>query len=451
MDLLEFYNINEDPFKLTPDPFYFYPSRNHKEILSSLNYVIKHKEGFFMVTGLPGTGKTTVTKIFIDSWKENAIIALVLTPRLSPEEFLLAILEDLNVKIINNNKNDIIRTFRDFLIDNANLGKRVIIVVDEAQNLPTETLEELRLLSNLETDKEKLLQIVLIGQPELQRRLESDSLKQLNQRIAVRTYLKPLTLDETTEYINYRLIKGGKGFASFEQGAGKVVYEYSAGIPRLINKICSRAMMAAYLNGSATITKKHVIQALRHLSDGVIKPGETVRKSKLAVLFALLCVAALLMFKNLQVETQYFASLPAGGNLPEKTMNEPVQAANLPGRSQIAVSAAEGNQAPKGPEQVQAVKKENERQGGTETVQTLPDKGKQEEYRKRTATVIVSLANVMMDTRPDAEVIIWVGKDESFEITDETRDINGRKWYKIRLSDGKEGWITKDSIKIKVL
>lgn len=299
MDLLEFYNINEDPFKLTPDPFYFYPSSEHNEVLSSLNYVIEHKEGFFMATGFPGTGKTTIMKIFIDSWKEKAIIALILTPRLSPEEFLMAILEDLNVKIINNNKNDIIRTFRDFLIDNANLGKRVIIIVDEAQDLPTETLEELRLLSNLETDKEKLLQIVLIGQPELDRRLKSDSLIQLNQRIAVRAYLKPLTPGETSEYINYRLIKGGKGLASFEHGAGKIIYESSGGIPRLINKICSRAMMAAYLNGTTAITKNHVIQAIRHLSDGIIKPREDARNSKLVLLFTLLCVAAFLLFKNL--------------------------------------------------------------------------------------------------------------------------------------------------------
>jgi general secretion pathway protein A len=268
MDFLEFFELNEDPFRLTPDPSYFYPAEGHHEVLSSLNYVVEQKEGFFLATGEPGTGKTTVLKVFIGAWKDRALIALIMTPRLSPQEFLFAVMEDLNVGVHHTNKNDIIRTFRDFLIENAKRDKRVVIIVDEAQELPYETLEELRLLSNLETEKEKLLQIVLIGQSPLRSMLVSDRLNQLNQRIPVRCVLKPLTLGETSNYMNYRLIKGGKGVASFDKGAKKNVYALSKGIPRLINLMSSRSMMAAYLEGNKTVSKKHVQYIIRQVLDG---------------------------------------------------------------------------------------------------------------------------------------------------------------------------------------
>jgi general secretion pathway protein A len=151
MDYLEFFGLKEDPFKITPDLAYFYPSKEHSEILTALNYAIEQKEGFFLATGEPGTGKTTILKVFIEEWKDKAEIALVLTPRLSPEEFLHAVLEDLKVPVKDKNKNEMLKAFRDFLLSSASQGKAVIIVVDEAQNLSDETLEELRLLSNLET------------------------------------------------------------------------------------------------------------------------------------------------------------------------------------------------------------------------------------------------------------------------------------------------------------
>jgi len=267
-DFLEFFNLAENPFRITPDPFYFYPSNNHNEILSSLNYAVEQKEGFFVETGEPGTGKTVTLKIFIEKWRDKAEIALIMTPRLSPEEFLLAVLEDLNIKLKNTtNKNELLKTFRDFLIEHSLSGKRVIIIVDEAQNLPDETLEELRLLSNLETEKEKLLQIILVGQPELKKRLLSENLRQLNQRVTVRTTLMPLTRDETFDYINFRLSKAGKGTITFEDKAKKLIYNTSKGIPRLINLISSRTLMAAYVEGDSHIKKRHVVYAIKHLTN----------------------------------------------------------------------------------------------------------------------------------------------------------------------------------------
>ena len=175
MDYLTFFQLDDDPFRLTPDPEYFYPSQEHNEILNSLNYAIEQKEGFSLVVGQPGTGKTTILRILIDHWKDRAEIALVMTPRLLPEEFLQAVLEDLNIKLGKKSKNEMLKAFRDVLIEHSATGKRIIIIVDEAQNVPDETIEELRLLSNLETEKEKLLQIILMGQPELKKKLRGSA------------------------------------------------------------------------------------------------------------------------------------------------------------------------------------------------------------------------------------------------------------------------------------
>lgn len=291
MDILEFYGLKEDPFKLTPDPMYFFPSSSHNEALLSLNYVVQQREGFCLVTGEPGTGKTTVLNVFKEGWKDKAEIALIVTPRLSPEEFLLSLLEDLNIKLMLTSKNAILKAFRDFLVEKSLAGKPVIIIVDEAQNLPDETLEELRLLSNLENDKEKLLQIILIAQPELEKRLK-DKLKQLNQRITVRARLSPLSSNETIEYINYRLIKAGKGFLKLEDGLSRPIYKFSAGIPRLINILASRATMSAYLEESNIVTRKHIRYAIRHLKSGFI---DKEIKRRPGLIYALLAVLILLI------------------------------------------------------------------------------------------------------------------------------------------------------------
>ncbi|MBI4843503.1 MAG: tol-pal system protein YbgF [Nitrospirae bacterium] len=268
MDILKFFGLREDPFKLTPDPDYFFSSESHKEALQSLDYVIQQREGFCLITGEPGTGKTTLIKIFIEKWKNQAEIALILTPSLSPEEFLVSVLDDLKVKYRDRSKSETLKVFRDFLLEKSHEKKPVIIIVDEAQSLPVHTLEELRLLSNLETEKEKLLQIILVGQPELDDMLNEGNLRQLRQRITVSMKLVPLDSGEMLEYINYRLIKAGKGFLRLDKGLKNPIYAYSQGIPRKINLVSSRAIMAAFLEESSVITAKHVKYAISHLKDG---------------------------------------------------------------------------------------------------------------------------------------------------------------------------------------
>ena len=264
---LDFFNLREDPFRLTPDPAYYYPSAEHANALLSLDYIMNNREGFCLLTGEPGTGKSTLVRIFLNNWQEKAEIALVMTPRLSPEDFLQAILEDLEVVCPpTGNKNSMIKAFRDFLLSHAATGRRVAILVDEAQNLPVETLEELRLLSNLETDREKLLQIILIGQPELADKLSGDDLKQLNQRISVRASLSPLSFHSTADYLATRLRQGGaQAGALFEKNALDLLHRLSGGIPRLINLIASRGLMVAYLEKSATVNEQQVRLAAKEI------------------------------------------------------------------------------------------------------------------------------------------------------------------------------------------
>jgi general secretion pathway protein A len=267
MDYLTHFNLTEEPFRLTPDPFYFYPSHTHNDVLASLDYAAEQKEGFSLVVGEPGTGKTTLLRVFVNAWRDKAEIALIMTPRLSPGEFLAAVLEDLKIKPRTKNKNDMIKAFRDVLVKHSSAHKPVIVIVDEAQDMPEETLEELRLLSNLETDTEKLLQIVLVGQPDIKKRLQSEGLRQLDQRISVRVTLKPLTASETVDYVNLRLIRAGKGNVVFDDHAKAAIHRISGGTPRLINLLASRSIMAAYLQGSDVVGRINVLQAKRHVWD----------------------------------------------------------------------------------------------------------------------------------------------------------------------------------------
>lgn len=273
---LSFFNLNDDPFRLTPDISYFYNSPAHATALLSLEYCIKQKEGFCVLTGEPGTGKTTILRLFTEKWKDQAEIALIMTPRLMPDEFFQAVLDDFKIPRTTTNRNDMIKAFRDFLLSHAANDKRVVIIVDEAQELPDTTLEELRLLSNLETEKEKLLQIMLVGQHELCDKLLSAPLRQLNQRITVRVQLKPLTKPETSDYINTRLIRGGNSSLLYNQKAKDLIYEYANGIPRTINLIASRGLMSAFLDGSREVLEKHVEQGASDVMDAT--PSEPFAK-----------------------------------------------------------------------------------------------------------------------------------------------------------------------------
>lgn len=296
MAYLDFFGLREDPFRLTPDPEFFFPSETHRLGLSSIEYLAKVKEGFCVITGEPGTGKTTLIRKFLEDWRDRADIALILTPQLNARELFIAILEDLGIKFNEGTKHDVIKTLRDYLIERAAKGRPVLIVIDEAQNLPDDSLEELRLLSNIETPSEKLLQIILIGQPELLSKLESHKLRQLNQRISVRLSLQPLSSEETRQYIEYRLAKVGRGNLGFKDSAINRIYQYSRGIPRLINLIASRSIMTASLKGDNIVNSGHVMTAIKSLGFKEFKMERVRLWTLLLILFFLGSIAVYVWF-----------------------------------------------------------------------------------------------------------------------------------------------------------
>jgi len=276
-DYLEFFGLRDDPFKITPDASYFFLSESHQEALSSLRYLLETEEGFAVVIGEPGTGKTLTIRKFIDELpKENVKFAYVLFPNLSPEELFEAILEDFGIESEGATKNRLFAKLRDFLIKEREKGRKVLIIIDEAQNLPVATLEELRILSNLETKDLKLLQIVLLGQPELEEKLDSKELRQLKQRITVFVKLRNFTEEETKAYIDYRIVKAGRGNVRVNPKTYKLVYKYSLGIPRLINILMERALMAAFVDTSHEVKPEHINRAAESI--GIRVEGESLPK-----------------------------------------------------------------------------------------------------------------------------------------------------------------------------
>lgn len=244
----KYFGLNEKPFRITPDPRYLFMSERHTEGLAHLVYGVKDSSGFIQLTGEVGTGKTTLVRTLLARIPKGIDIALILNPQLSAVEFLAAISEELNVALPEDKTSvkALVDTLNQHLLASHAAGKRTILLVDEAQNLSTEVLEQIRLLTNLETAKRKLLQIILIAQPELREKLSQSNLRQLAQRVTGRYHLEPLSKEESIRYIEHRLkVAGGLGDI-FDDGAKREVYKFSKGVPRLINIVCDRALLGAY-------------------------------------------------------------------------------------------------------------------------------------------------------------------------------------------------------------
>ncbi len=260
----DFFGLNEKPFSITPDPRYLFMSERHGEALAHLVYGVTESGGFIQLTGEVGTGKTTLVRtLLLNRMPENADVAVVLNPQLSVVEFLATICEELHIEVAHNRGSIKAQTdaLNQHLLNAHAEGRRTILVVDEAQNLSPAVLEQVRLLTNLETAKQKLLQIILIGQPELRDLLARNDLRQLAQRITGRYHLEPLTREETARYIEHRLKVAGALGEVFDNNAKKEVFRLSQGVPRLINVICDRALLGAYSQESRRVTRRLIRQA----------------------------------------------------------------------------------------------------------------------------------------------------------------------------------------------
>ena len=271
----DYYGFKEKPFSLTPDPKFLFKSEPHGSALELLQYAIRRREGFVTVTGDIGTGKTTLCRALLEQIDRNTFTALVLNPFLSEDDLLKLILQDFGVvsredvkrgRLANVSKQELIESIYDFLLSLLPLHASAVLIIDEAQNLPMTVLEQIRILSNLETDKEKLLQVILVGQLNLNPLLKAPQMRQLDQRVSIRYQLRPLTRDEVAAYVSHRLtVAGGSASVSFQGKALDMVHARTQGIPRLINLVCDRALLAAYSSRTNRISADMVYQAAENL------------------------------------------------------------------------------------------------------------------------------------------------------------------------------------------
>ena len=244
----QFYQLREKPFNMTPDPEFLFFTEKHKEAFAHLVYGIRERRGFIEITGEVGAGKTTICRALLNEFDADTKIALILNPFLSDLELLRAINEELYIDASGETKKQLLDPLNHYLIDQHAAGRNVVLVIDEAQNLPTETLEQIRIISNLETVKAKLIQIVLVGQPELRAKLSRPELRQLNQRITVRYHISPLSRSEAEDYIFHRLkVAGDEGRIEFTREAIDLIYKYTSGVPRMINILCDHALLSGYV------------------------------------------------------------------------------------------------------------------------------------------------------------------------------------------------------------
>ncbi|MCD8483825.1 MAG: AAA family ATPase [Verrucomicrobia bacterium] len=253
---LEFYGFREMPFNITPDPKFLFLSPTHLEALQHLRYGIEEKKGFIVLTGEVGCGKTTLCRKLLEELDDRKVeTALILNPRLSETQILQAILRELGFKKNFRSRNDLLDALNNHLLSLIEQGKDIVLIIDESQNMTFEALEHVRLLSNLETNTQKLLQIILIGQPELKRKLEREELRQLRQRVLVYCELQPLSVEQVGHYIQHRIsLAGGNGRPTFTPRAIKSIHRRSKGIPRIINNLCDKALLAAYVKSSDQVT-----------------------------------------------------------------------------------------------------------------------------------------------------------------------------------------------------
>ena len=265
-----YFGLKENPFKLTPEPRYLFLSEPHRDVLLYLAYGIKERKGFVLISGGIGTGKTTICRTLLNLLDSHPSVetALIFNTAISDLELLEAIVKEFGIEIPRETgtKKAYVDALNDFLLKNFAAGKNAVLLIDEAQNLSHSVLEQIRMLSNLETEKEKLLQIILIGQPELKTMLTLPALQQLNDRITVRYDLIPLSADEVIAYIEHRLrVAGGPGKVKFTKGAYRAVYDFSEGVPRRINALCDRAFLIAYTKNISKIDRWVIRHAARDI------------------------------------------------------------------------------------------------------------------------------------------------------------------------------------------
>lgn len=312
----QFFGFSERPFRLVPDPAYLFLSKSHEEALAHLTFAISQGEGFVEITGEVGTGKTTLCRAFLEKLDEDTEVAYIFNPRLDAVQLIKAVNDEFGVSSDADNIKDLIDRLNAFLLEKKAERKKAILLIDEAQNLSMEVLEQVRLLANLETNTDKLLQIILVGQPELAETLDSKEMRQLGQRITLSCHLRPLTLKETRDYIRHRInIASQKPGVQFSRGAVRAIHRYSGGIPRLINIACDRALLTAFGLNRHEISGGIASAAIKELAGrGEARRAGMTRVMRPLFVYSLLIVSAVFVLYHLDLLN---LNAPMGSQRPQ--------------------------------------------------------------------------------------------------------------------------------------
>ena len=337
---LQYFALKREPFSIVPDPGFLYPSIYHRQAVAHLKYGLDREGGFILLTGEVGTGKTTLTRTMIKRIPPHVRVAYILNSKLNTTDVLASICDELNIELPANTelsftKKCIDALNQDLLAAHAE-GKKTLIVLEEAQNLTPEVLETLRLLSNLETSTQKLLHILLVGQPELLEILAQKELRQLNQRVVSRFHLSPLDKDDLSNYINHRLHRAGAKRAIFEPACISVLFKLTGGVPRLINLVCHQALVAAYASGQKTVSAKLVSQAAKE----ILSEKKTSGKSNLALIVAAVVIVGAVALATIYKSTGLFSPLQAAPEItppPVETVEADKPVAEAPVKAAVII------------------------------------------------------------------------------------------------------------------
>ena len=347
-----FFGFKERPFKLLPDPTYLFLSKGHEEALAHLNYAVDHGDGFVEITGEVGTGKTTLCRVFLDRLPDDTEAAYIFNPRLDEVQLLRAINDELHVDASADNAKELVDALNAFLMEMKAAGKKVIVIIDEAQNLSVDVLEQLRLLSNLETTRSKLIQIILVGQPELAEMLDSRELRQLGQRVTLSCYLAPLTFKETKAYVDHRLqVARTKPGSLFSKNALKEIYKHTGGVPRLINIICDRSLLIAFSRNRQRVSGSIVRTAIRELwSRGDHRRRFPLVRGKIAAALAAVAIVVVVLLLPSIVHREPEAPPPTAWPIAKQESEDPSATAAVSPAPHVDTEAVPPAQALEPPE-----------------------------------------------------------------------------------------------------
>ena len=276
-----FYGFKEKPFNLLPDPDYLYMSQGHENAYTHLEYAILENKGFVIITGEIGSGKTTLINFLLQRAPEDIQVGIINNTDVTPLQFIKMMLQEFEIEVEGSDKASMLAAFSSFLVEKFALNNRVVLIVDEAQNLPKGTLEEIRMLSNLETEKSHLIQIILVGQPELKSKLQDPGMAQFVQRVTVYSHLQALKEEDVEKYIHHRLkVAGAKNYEIFNREAIEAIFKYSRGIPRVINSLCDTALVFGYADDLKVIEKQTIVAVVESRDLGLTIPVENESEKK---------------------------------------------------------------------------------------------------------------------------------------------------------------------------